>query len=726
MSLEFTRTQLWTPFARDIIGLAGKRPLCKGWTTWQGNTEYMETLATRGHNFGLLAANFPAVDIDITAPMLAQVACELATEIIGAAPTRTRGGASKCLLMYAAPPGGLRKRRLEFTTPDGVTHAVELLATGQQYVVDGQHPDGGAYDWSITPDPWDLLTITGEQWDAFARTLADRLTRILGPRTITKDGLGGAALAARTREQSSLLAPNPAEAVRALQEWRDRRREGHAEHMPHDDFVQLCAAFRGSVGDLADELFEDFRELCPAGRDTDDNTHKTYHSFGDVALGWSRLCEITDYVPATSFATPVDEDALPDDPQEKELRKMRARFLYVEASKRFYDRERNALWDNQQFDALNKGVAPYGCSGRSAAHAIALNDHALTRVHTATYRPGAPQIIEEERDGKMVSCVNRWRPATLAPLAPHVGDVSPWLAHGRTLFDDYTLNALLDWMAFTVQHAAVKIQRSPVIYSPVEGNGKDTFIKPLKMALGLHNVATIDPEDLFAGFNPWIEHKLVVINEVHTFGRREFMNKIKRYLASPPEFLTLNQKNEKAYNIPNIMNVVMFTNHGDALAPSENDRRLWVIECKRGTAPMTPAEANRLYDWYDGGGYAAIAHFLGARDISRFDPNERAPMTGAKAAMIEDTRDPGEQWMANLFEDGGPLVDRTVLAWNEIPAPAYAKLRRGAVRGALKAKGFELTDFKVRDGGTVTALWTRRIGQGRDLIEAAWKKERAA
>src|SRR5262249_12806700 len=156
----------------------------------------------------------------------------------------------------------LRKRRLECVDQQGTTHAAELLACGQQVVLDGVHPDGSRYVWDRDEiSPWDLTTITSAQWEEFCRSLAERLRRGAGC-TIVKDGLGGALKTARTVDAASLLAPEPCgeNALAAMREWKERRGAAHSEHMPHDKFVELCAAFHGSVGDMADELYEDFRE----------------------------------------------------------------------------------------------------------------------------------------------------------------------------------------------------------------------------------------------------------------------------------------------------------------------------------------------------------------------------------------------------------------------------------------------------------------------------------
>src|SRR5215813_7294773 len=142
-----TRAQVWTPFASEIIALRGKRPLSKGWAEWHGTPQGLARFEADGHNFGMLARRYPGLDIDVTLTGLAHICEQEALRILGPAPRRGRAHTSKCLFMYRTDET-LRKRRIEFTAQDGSKHAVELLATGQQYVVDGEHPDGGRYVWT--------------------------------------------------------------------------------------------------------------------------------------------------------------------------------------------------------------------------------------------------------------------------------------------------------------------------------------------------------------------------------------------------------------------------------------------------------------------------------------------------------------------------------------------------------------------------------------------------
>lgn len=126
---------------------------------WMGTTGSMadrlmtEADARQAHRdnagIGILGRNFPALDIDVDDEFLAAKIEALAFKTLGPAPVRRREGSSRRLLMYAG--AGLRKVRVSFRHRDdgeGIKpHAVELLATGQYYNVEGMHPSGAPYYW---------------------------------------------------------------------------------------------------------------------------------------------------------------------------------------------------------------------------------------------------------------------------------------------------------------------------------------------------------------------------------------------------------------------------------------------------------------------------------------------------------------------------------------------------------------------------------------------------
>ena len=160
----------------DIIPIRAKSksPEIKGWQ--HGITlDQAEALAANGYasgSVGLLAKQFPAVDIDVLDQTCANTIELAALSILGAAPIRY-GTAPKRLLVYHTDQP-FKKIKVFLTAPDGRTKgpdgkefAIEFLGDGQQFLIYGEHPDGFEYRWPDNDGPldnevWQLTTIGKE------------------------------------------------------------------------------------------------------------------------------------------------------------------------------------------------------------------------------------------------------------------------------------------------------------------------------------------------------------------------------------------------------------------------------------------------------------------------------------------------------------------------------------------------------------------------------------
>src|SRR5690606_22649900 len=58
--------------------------------------------------------------------------------------------------------------------------------------------------------------------------------------------------------------------------------------------------------------------------------------------------------------------------------------------------------------------------------------------------------------------------------------------------------------------------------------------------------------------------------------RFDLNNTLKSWIASPPDKVTINEKFQKAYEVPNVQNWIGFTNREGAVAVDHDDRRFWV------------------------------------------------------------------------------------------------------------------------------------------------------
>lgn len=195
-------------FSADVIALCGpgcgcrspgKNPehLGKAWQARDFTPRLGEWARSHRGNIGLRTRLWPAADIDVDEPRIADAIERMAILKLGSTARRTRANTARRLLLYAAEEP-FRKRRVEFLLPDGSKGAVEVLANGNQCVVAGTHHTGARIEWpSGLPVAADLAVIGEGQVFELLETLRDGLER-----------LGCAFEKPRTLREK--MAPNPA------------------------------------------------------------------------------------------------------------------------------------------------------------------------------------------------------------------------------------------------------------------------------------------------------------------------------------------------------------------------------------------------------------------------------------------------------------------------------------------------------------------------------------
>lgn len=417
---------------------------------------------------------------------------------------------------------------------------------------------------------------------------------------------------------------------------------------------------------------------------------------------------------------------------------MFARYVWVERVSAVMDRIDYALLDRQAFNARNWRVGDPADNKKCAWAVFMRNGFQRRTVRSLTYRPGGEAFIHEAEG----LCFNIWRAGEpLQGDGPvEAADIQPWLSHLAYLVPvAEERSVLLDWMAWVAQNPAEKPNWG-VLLGGAHGIGKSTLIEPLRAALGRHNVREIGPTDLASGYTDWLaETKLLVVEEMHSFERKETMQRLKGFLAAPPYTLRVNPKYGKQFEVPNLLAGIFFTNHADALALEKGDRRFYVL--------WSDAEP-RADDYYRGflewsraaGGAQLVARWLLARDVSAFDAKGRAPTTAAKESMRKETRTPLIEWVEDSIEDGRAPFDRDLVLVDDVvrSAPEYVRYKGQApspnkVAKALSGAGGRRVSEKIRIPGVDGArnIWAvRRVeiyaGEGDESLRSMFVKQRDA
>lgn len=150
---------------RQIIGFPD-------WTDFEATVKNIEAW-TDEPDFGacVQTRRIRALDVDVPADTLSDEIAERWQELIGYdLPKRTRSDSGKQLLPFIVE-GEIGKRSfvvkewIDDETGKTRRWLVEFLATGQQFVAAGTHPDGARYTWTGNGPPHDLPRITEDDFD---------------------------------------------------------------------------------------------------------------------------------------------------------------------------------------------------------------------------------------------------------------------------------------------------------------------------------------------------------------------------------------------------------------------------------------------------------------------------------------------------------------------------------------------------------------------------------
>lgn len=355
---------------------------------------------------------------------------------------------------------------------------------------------------------------------------------------------------------------------------------------------------------------------------------------------------------------------------------LQARYVYVAMGQQVADmeqRRRGGRWIWELADwAKNHAerVAVAGHDNKVALSNAFIWSKRTRRVDYDTYVP-----VRRDRDVGIVETAGqqalnvyvppRWEEVTGAPdiFLEHIAYLIPD-AGEATLF--------LDWLAFKVQNPDRRSYAVVMVADEVYGTGRSWLKNMIEMALqGGVNTCTL-PCLIGKGtaseqtYNDWMSRaQFLVIEEAKdaAVDRDIFFHSYETFKVHVDPMVRhdvrINPKYGRTRWESIFFNALIFTNHRDALAFPENDRRVCVLT--NAEAMNTPEYYDRLVDGLNKAEAAKVYWWLMHRDVLDYDP-VYPPMTPGKAAMIDVNRSPAEQIMDYILENSvSDLVTKNTL-----------------------------------------------------------------
>ena len=236
-----------------------------------------------GANIGLLAGNFPGLDIDVEDEQLARLIRQEAVKVLGPAPVRLSREPRKLMVYRTSQPFKRIAARIEFK---GESHTVEFLGHGRQYLIYGQHPSGSQYGFEagyglgdIAAE--DLTEITGEDAHAFILHLKE----LLGDRAFV-EVIGTSTISSDNAPPQELLEAPSFEALEGLV------KEAPNDYEDRETYIQFGHAVKAAGGDAAFDIFAEWASRWTGGSNDPEVVRADWNRMhGPFRLGWSWLTE---------------------------------------------------------------------------------------------------------------------------------------------------------------------------------------------------------------------------------------------------------------------------------------------------------------------------------------------------------------------------------------------------------------------------------------------------
>lgn len=352
--------------------------------------------------------------------------------------------------------------------------------------------------------------------------------------------------------------------------------------------------------------------------------------------------------------------------------------VYVDAEEEFYYMDTRIALGERGFNSRNnrhlltkKDRSNMDAVPEQQAAALALNVYQIPLVSGYIYLPGADRIVEW--DGQKL--VNRFNAEDVVEVPEKLTsrDKQAIAAVQKHFEISYPVERerelLLSWLAYTIKRMDKKI-RWAVVVQGVDGGGKGFIGEMLMAILSRNNVEIVNAQALEEKYTSFFESRKVVVLEearIHGTSRYAVMDKLKPYITN--DVVSIRRMHKDTYNVPSVTSTMILTNHGDALPVYDADRRYFVVSTHFQTKDMLQRFRERNPDHYDDL-FNAISHHAGAlrewlEDYPlhpEFDPNGHAPMTDAKARMIDMARGDDEDELLEVIEDSqDPEVNSMLL-----------------------------------------------------------------
>lgn len=391
-------------------------------------------------------------------------------------------------------------------------------------------------------------------------------------------------------------------------------------------------------------------------------------------------------------------------------------FCYVTSTNHFFQYDTGRKFSPEVLDLA------YQTSTNADVHALRARDYLITvanvpQVEATRYEPAHENRQFYTDNG--VPYLNIYRatyPKADDSRADEAGEVFMEHLHNLVAERQYR-EWLIDWLCYPVVNPGKKIRWS-VLLQGAQGCGKTFLACAVAAVLGQENVRKLAASDVFDRYNGWaFGSQLVFLEEVRVVGHNRFavMDRLKPCISD--DQISVREMFEPPRTVPNITNYMMFTNHHDALAVTDEDRRYFVlksrIQHREQVAELGDEYFDRIFGMLEHNAGGLRAWMLKRKFTDGFKPNGRAPMTSYLTELATTAASPLAAAVEQAIQDNAhPLVAPDLLSLQvlrtllgEMNVGVFSDQALGLV---LMEHGWRRAD-RIRLGDSRHTMWTKKF-----------------
>jgi len=375
-------------------------------------------------------------------------------------------------------------------------------------------------------------------------------------------------------------------------------------------------------------------------------------------------------------------DGFIDPEQEKKIEEFLKNIIYIKNDDLWYDKSTGKEY-NQKAVQITYGHIFGGKIQDVIKNFVAFEGAQL--VEQSVYRPDLFKSIEDPivKDEKGLLQLNTYRPnIELVATPPDTPQVKQHIENFKELIRRLTekektgrnskgkeidlYEYVLDHLSMPFQEPGNKVRSAILFHSKEFQVGKNTFFSIVQQALSKDNCAVINPIEAIDKAKGFLEHQLVLIDEIKLDG--DYKKKVSTLNNMKPMMTNEDHRIRPLFHnwkdIYSTCCFMLFTNHKDALAVDVNEARYTMIDIAKTRDQMGGDEFFSFFWTPEGklidGVASAVKWFLLDREISeKFNPKSVSLKTEFLVTMSEEGGHP-------MLKDIKPLFNERATPFHQI------------------------------------------------------------